>query len=372
MSHSNNSPAASAQALLDALIELRRLGQIGDLKDAKRFRSAMLDLHPEMKKEVRVLSSLFDAGFGQRLQECDAGERHIVAGQIRLWLEEELMLRADIAQLFGNVLLAFFNGETKAAAVGSASVSGAFGSGLQMNVAAASNSGSAVGAFQNAPSPAASCPPQSVSKPAGISPQSVYANKQVGERFEFGRYPQGANGEIKPIIWRVLRRDADGLLVVAEQGLDCKKYHDKWVLFSSVTWEKCTLRRWLNSDFINRAFSEKECGLILAVSVSNNAGSSTVDRVFLLSKDEANKLFAGNKDRRCKPTVYAVKEGAYLDSNGNCLWWLRSRPGSLHDTDATCVRSDGDIPNYVVASLFGGYDVGSGEIAVRPALKLAL
>ena len=54
-----------------------------------------------------------------------------------------------------------------------------------------------------------------------------YANAQVGDRFRFGCYPQVPNGEVKPIVWRVLKRDSDGLLVIAEQGLDCKKYNEK-------------------------------------------------------------------------------------------------------------------------------------------------
>ncbi|WP_410901694.1 DUF6273 domain-containing protein [Ruthenibacterium lactatiformans] len=66
-----------------------------------------------------------------------------------------------------------------------------------------------------------------------------------------------------------------------------------------MTWEICTLRKWLNKEFINAAFTEKEKQLIPAVMVSadrnldydTNLGNSTKGKVFLLSIDEANRCF---------------------------------------------------------------------------------
>ncbi|MBQ7529976.1 serine/threonine protein kinase, partial [bacterium] len=86
------------------------------------------------------------------------------------------------------------------------------------------------------------------------------ASKRVGDRFEFGRYPQGPNGEVRPITWRVLRRDSDGLLVIAEMGLDAKPYNEEEV--GVITWSDCTLRRWLNSEFYEKAFNQQEQFLI--------------------------------------------------------------------------------------------------------------
>ncbi len=59
---------------------------------------------------------------------------------------------------------------------------------------------------------------------------NVSMQKQVGDRFEFGRYPQGPNGEIKPIVWRVLHRDSKSLLVISERALDAKPYNKKNVI----------------------------------------------------------------------------------------------------------------------------------------------
>ncbi|MBQ7528584.1 sel1 repeat family protein [bacterium] len=157
---------------------------------------------------------------------------------------------------------------------------------------------------------------------------NCYADKQVGDRFCFGRYPQGPNGEIKPITWRVLRRDSDSLLVIAEMGLDAKPYNEE---YKPITWADCTLRRWLNDEFYKKAFNEQEQSLIKKTALANNAGLSTEDNVFLLSVDEAESLFANRDDRCCKPTDYAVKNGAWQYNGDNVVykenawWWLRSR-----------------------------------------------
>ena len=139
--------------------------------------------------------------------------------------------------------------------------------------------------------------------------REIYKDKQVGDRFDFGRYPQGSSGEIKPITWRVLRRDSESLLVIAEMSLDCKRYNEKCV---DITWADCTLRDWLNDEFYKKAFNEQERSLIKKTALTNNAGPSTEDYVFLLSVDEARSLFADHNDLMCKPTEYAVKNGAWL------------------------------------------------------------
>ncbi|MBR1693253.1 MAG: protein kinase, partial [Lachnospiraceae bacterium] len=66
------------------------------------------------------------------------------------------------------------------------------------------------------------------------------------------------------IKWKVLSNDGSTLFVVADKGLDCKKYHGK---SSNVTWETCTLRSWLGNQFYNAAFSAAEQSAIVTQSV---------------------------------------------------------------------------------------------------------
>ncbi len=226
-----------------------------------------------------------------------------------------------------------------------------------------------------------------VPKPDVSSLRDNYANKRLGELFEFGRYPQGANGEIEPITWRVLQREADHLLVIAEQGLDCKPYNEE---LRNVTWADSTLRRWLNSVLYDKALNAQERECILKTSIVNNAGPNTEDNIFLLSVEEAISWFVNDRDRCAKVTEYAVDNGASACSfsdlifNGCCIWWLRSRGND--NGCAAYVDVDGgvhgdDIAYGVFGSVHGsalgsvlciGTDVNGDFIAVRPAIKLAL
>ncbi len=192
----------------------------------------------------------------------------------------------------------------------------------------------------------------------------------VGDTYRFGSYEQDnnkSNGQ-EDIEWLVLAKEGTKILVISKEALDCKPYNTS---YTDVTWETCTLRKWLNNDFINAAFSADERTMIPTVTVSadknpdysTNPGNATQDQVFLLSITEVNKYFSSNSARQCKPTDYAVANGAWERDSGNCWWWLRS-PGfdQLH---AAYVDIDGDVDE------IGGsvdYDVD----AVRPALWIDL
>ena len=89
----------------------------------------------------------------------------------------------------------------------------------------------------------------------------------------------------------------------------------------------------------------------------------TVDQVFLLSITEVNKYFSSDSARQCKPTDYAVANGAWENDSGNCWWWLRS-PG-VSQADAAGVHRGGDVDE------LGNY-VNIVNIAVRPALWIDL
>ena len=88
-----------------------------------------------------------------------------------------------------------------------------------------------------------------------------------------------------------------------------------------ITWEKCTLRAYLNGEFYNK-FNDLEKRLILDTTVFNNenpefgtgGGNNTADKIFLLSIDEANRYFCRDSERIA----------TYQDSVR--WWWLRS-PG---------------------------------------------
>lgn len=82
--------------------------------------------------------------------------------------------------------------------------------------------------------------------------------KTPGSIVTFGAYEQDNNtGNGKEAIeWLVLDYDAanNRALVISLYALDCKPYNTEK---KNVTWEKCTLRAWLNNEFIQAAFSAK-------------------------------------------------------------------------------------------------------------------
>jgi hypothetical protein len=192
----------------------------------------------------------------------------------------------------------------------------------------------------------------------------------VGDIYSLGSYEQDnnkSNGQ-EDIEWLVLAKEGTKILVISKYALDCQPYNTS---YTDVTWEICTLRKWLNNNFINAAFSADEKAMIPTVTVSadnnpysTNPGNTTQDQVFLLSITEVNKYFNSDSARQCKPTDCAVANGAYINSsNGNCWWWL---------------RSPGDRKNYaaLVFDVGGVYENGSGvnydSNAVRPAMWIDL
>ena len=58
-----------------------------------------------------------------------------------------------------------------------------------------------------------------------------------------------------PIKWQVLDKVNGEVILLSEQILDIQDYDNE---NTSVAWENCSLRKWLNNDFINEAFSEYE------------------------------------------------------------------------------------------------------------------
>ena len=209
--------------------------------------------------------------------------------------------------------------------------------------------------------------------------------RNVGGYVTFGMYPQTSDGnDYMPIEWIVLDYDAKSnrVLLISRYGLDAKPYHEER---KDITWEKCTLRAWLNSTFYNNAFSANEQSAILLTNVNNSkgqgysnwrtsGGNNTQDKIFLLSYVEANKYFSvtnsdsSNTKSRVSPTAYAIEQSADISSSNKTSdgadagwWWLRS-PGETQGYAAN-VYSSGFLNYFIVTNENG---------SVRPAFWLNL
>ena len=113
---------------------------------------------------------------------------------------------------------------------------------------------------------------------------------QEGDIYTFGRYEQNDNAEdgLEPIEWIILKIEDDRMMLISKYALDGQPFHDTK---EPVTWGDCSLRKWLNSEFYNNAFSPEEQELILLSDVSN---ASYLGSIYWNSPNEENtddKLF---------------------------------------------------------------------------------
>ena len=214
----------------------------------------------------------------------------------------------------------------------------------------------------------------------------------------FGTYQQSSDGNrgynTDPVKWRVLE-NADGqLFLLSDQNLDVFQYHTD---YESVTWEKSTMRSWLNGygaeqntggnsgidytsdNFIDHAFSEKEQAAIADTEVVNDdnpdydteGGNNTTDKIFLLSIADANNsyYFTNENSRKATNTAYVagggkISSGVMSDVGNADYWWLRS-PGSGDGGGAAYVGPIGGVGSL-------GSNVDCAFYAVRPAFHLDL
>ena len=225
-----------------------------------------------------------------------------------------------------------------------------------------------------------------------VSDQDVESSSfpDIGSSFMFGHYEQDNNKENGPeeIEWIVLDVDNGKVLLLSKYGLEPVQYNTKYI---PTTWETCSLRQWLNHEFLNTAFTKKEQAAILLTKVDNspeqgynewhaNSGNDTEDQVFLLSYAEANKYLnvtydnRNNIEARVIPTAYALANDALTSKGWETTegtdagrWWLRS-PGRV-PTRAAHVYRTGSLADAHVTAF--NYRFG-GRAVARPAIWLNL
>ena len=170
----------------------------------------------------------------------------------------------------------------------------------------------------------------------------------------------------EPIKWRVLQSENGEAFLLSDVILDKQLYNenDKYV-----TWEKSSLRAWINKKFIKRAFIDEEREKINITEIVNQdnpvygteGGNNTFDKIFLLSLSEVSEQQDGEKYGFLDDEIRACGKSDF--SKTGSWWWLRS-PGS-YSLDAAEVNDDGWVGR-------NGSRVDSSYGGVRPALHLNL
>ncbi|MBR4345204.1 MAG: hypothetical protein IKP88_21280 [Lachnospiraceae bacterium] len=235
----------------------------------------------------------------------------------------------------------------------------------------------------------------------GYNSSYDFSTAQKGDIIKFGAYEQDGdftNGR-EPIEWIVLEKNKKQIFLVSKYALDTVPYNKD--LVESLTWENCTLRKWLNEMFYVNAFNDAEKKMIKTTKVENydNAvygtpgGNDTKDKVFLLSQlDSINPDYGFSEEydplehdvnRLCVPTAYAIMQGVYTDKNiliflnhaieeSSCDWWLRTPGGSNWNEKGLACYVD------MLARVGSAYvnndtnGVCNSSKGVRPALCISL
>lgn len=209
-------------------------------------------------------------------------------------------------------------------------------------------------------------------------------NKYIIDKIYYFKY--------EPIEWIVL--DPEVGLVLCRYIIDCQAYSN--TVYSAGSGEcyndinhtnyandyaTSSIRRWLNDDFYNTAFSASQKSKIVTTELDNRdyidtyrekSGENTCDKVFLLSWSEMQSIAYGftadtktNKNRRTEGTDYAKCQGLFVSSTDGCSDQLLRSAGYGTD-DVYTVYHDGKLND-------GTYGGGVSDVyyGTRPAFKFS-
>ena len=187
-----------------------------------------------------------------------------------------------------------------------------------------------------------------------------------------------------PIKWRILKQTGDKAVLLADRMPDTCPFNDS---YKDISWSDCNLRRWLNSEFLSRAFTQQERNAIEETDVKNapnyyfgtDCGPDTKDRVFVLSESEAfssplaveygfsDSDSGDDPARRFRSTLYAKCRGAWWSPVdrflGTSFWFMRSV--GYTKANVVYVGESGDTYNR-------GIVVTCNDSGVLPAITLDL
>lgn len=188
--------------------------------------------------------------------------------------------------------------------------------------------------------------------------------RQKGNVVTFGQYEQDddtTNGN-EPIEWVVLKYDEKNnkALLISKDVLECVQYYPKE---KNVTWEASSVRKWLNGEFIDEAFSKKEKDRIIDTEIitcdnsvyGTAGGNDTIDKVFLLAEDELHWLVNSSAK-----TVLFTKHARKQTMVNDARWWLRT-PGK---NGGRALLADSNSQRMIAE----GFDVTFGIFGVRPVM----
>ncbi|MBQ6016560.1 MAG: hypothetical protein IKH82_03545 [Clostridiales bacterium] len=149
---------------------------------------------------------------------------------------------------------------------------------------------------------------------------------QLMDIYEIGTY------ENETLTWIVIDVKDGKALLLSEKVIDLVPYNTEK---TEVTWETCSLRKWLNEDLYYGSFTDEERQMIVKTTVNNkdlpdegcNYGSDTEDYLYVLSYREMLDT-AADCDEYAKPSYTQIALEHH--NNVRVSYWRRD-PGMMGD-----------------------------------------
>lgn len=155
---------------------------------------------------------------------------------------------------------------------------------------------------------------------------TLLSNASIGDTVYFGRYNE------EPLAWNVINIQDEKVLLRTAKSIGMHQYNNS--ISESVTWEACTLRRYLNNSFFSDTFSTNEQMLVVETELNNEChtdnfnldpainigGENTVDKIFIFSRDELFQFFNAKSSEQSS----FISDAGYPGEDASGAAWLRT------------------------------------------------
>ena len=186
-----------------------------------------------------------------------------------------------------------------------------------------------------------------------------FSSVKKGDIIKFGAYEQDddmTNGK-EAIEWIVMSKKKDKILVASKYALDCLPYNKD---NQPTIWQDSSLRAWLNKEFYETAFDDKERKVIQKTRLATG-GTETEDCCFLISEEDASGMEYDLL--RCSPSKYARTLGTGIGYQEECSWYIRESSSSYDKVRGVSGANSEWYISFIICSR---------TIGIRPAMYLRI
>ncbi len=198
------------------------------------------------------------------------------------------------------------------------------------------------------------------------TPLRGYAEGEGYIYVNLGRYPQTKEGEVQPILWRVLVADAETAYLCSEYILFARELHHSLTEYAKIgsDFGQTDLCKYLNGEFSAEAFTEEELQMLQV--------NGTFGKVFLLTSQDVKNQNIGMGEKtntrysdglRAWGTPYAAENGlfVYLAKYGKTSpYWVLDQ-STTDKRHGRCTKA---------SAVLGHIECGRDNEGVRPAVYL--